>query len=86
MEKFTLFADLLKPKTTKFVTEQKSKEASLKGIRYQQYEVDVAGRTVTVSIPLKESANFEEHLLTFTNEITNDDLKLMLRRFRGIRG
>jgi hypothetical protein len=81
MEKFALFSDIINPKkpTTADVPQ-------VKGIKYQQYEVEVEGKNVTVSIPLKESANFEQHLMSFTKGLTTEDLRLTLRQFRGIRG
>jgi len=55
------------------------------GIDYQQYEVKVDGKPLTVSIPLREAVNFEKYMTESAIQLTRKSLKLILREFRGIR-
>jgi len=55
------------------------------GIEYQEYELTVDGKPQSVSIPLKESENFEKYLTESNIILTRKTLKVILREFRGIR-
>ena len=56
-----------------------------RGIKYQGYEVSLYGEPVTVFIPLKEAAAFEQ-AMPDQDTLNRDQLKRLLRKFRGIRG
>lgn len=56
------------------------------GIEYQEYELEVDGKSATVNIPLREASNFEARIVEFVEPLTRKTVKLLLREFRGIRG
>jgi len=57
------------------------------GIQYQQYDVIVENENITVNIPLRETQNFETHLLKLgTDTISRKLMKQMLRKYRGTQG
>ncbi len=65
----------------------KEEESPLaKGVQYQEYEIHVDGKPLTVNIPLREADNFEVYITEQDTPLTRKSLKLMLRQFRGIRG
>lgn len=66
--------------------EQKETSPFPKGVRYQQYELEVDGAERVINIPLRESENFEAAVGALTSDITGPVLKKLLRDFRGIRG
>lgn len=57
-----------------------------KGVKYQQYEIEVDGKDRIINIPLRESDNFEDAVGKLAGTVTGKDLKTLLRQFRGIRG
>ena len=54
------------------------------GIEYQEYIVEVKGVEQAVFIPLKECDKFEKSLIK-TPSLDDDDLRVILRKHRGIR-
>lgn len=76
-EKFTLLETLSSPKKEK-------KDLLPKGIKYQEYIVEVNNTKEKVFVPLRESGNFEKTL----SEVNLDDqesLQEVLRKHRCIR-
>ncbi len=78
MKDFSLLKRLNKTKD-----EKPSKLAE--GVSYQGYEVEVDGNVQSVSIPLRESDNFEAAVTAQKTPLTRKTLKLLLREYRGIR-
>lgn len=81
MSKFSLFGDLLKPVVE---NNQKPAEPEIK-IAYEEYDVVVEGKEVGVSIPTREVEAFESALLNQGPSLSAEQLREILRQFRGIR-
>ena len=52
-------------------------------IKYQQYIIVIENKDVSVLIPLREVENFERTISDYT-QFTKEDLREILRKFRGI--
>lgn len=56
------------------------------GVKYEEYEVDTYDcGTITVHVPLAESASFEQSLLS-SDVIVRSDIRKLMRKHRGIIG
>jgi len=78
---------LIKTLNTKLHEKEAEKSSPLApGIQYQQYELNVDGKTSTVNIPLREAVRFESYIVETNGSVTRKMLKSLLREFRGIRG
>lgn len=55
------------------------------GVSYQEYVLEINGRDIEVFIPLRECETFEEDLSTQTKYLDDDELRKILRKYRGIR-
>lgn len=75
MENFDLINDLQK-------RSQQSEPENSSNIEYQDYTVKVLGENVLVSVPVRESENFEQ-VIAETPLITKVKLKTILREHRG---
>lgn len=53
------------------------------GIKYEQYDVSVEGKEITVLIPLRECTNFENKI-TQIKDLTPEKLKQVTRELRGL--
>jgi len=79
MEDFSLIYQLNKK-------ESQTSSPLAKNITYQQYEIEVDGAVQVVNIPLRETLNFETAIMEQEKPHTRKSLKLLLRKFRGVRG
>lgn len=82
MTQFSLFEKLLTPKV-EVVSSEKS--ATSRGICYQQYDLEVEGKTININIPIRESQTFENEVTNLSEPLTFVSLKLLLRKYRGTR-
>ena len=62
---------------------QLAKDPNASGIEYQRYDLDVSGTESGVLIPIRESSNFEAHILE-VGRLTQYKLKQIVREFRGL--
>ncbi len=78
MTEFALIEEFQNPNTN-------DKTPLPKGLKYQEYELSLHGEPVTVFVPLKESAAFEQ-AMPDQDTFNRNELKRLLHKFRGIRG
>lgn len=80
MTNFSLIKDLDKNKGKQINPE-------IDRIQYQRFNVNVSGKFIPIEIPVRESENFEKFSEKLKNveryELKNDELKYVLRYFRG---
>lgn len=74
MTNFQLLTELLDPHEP---TPQRTK------IKYQTYELSVEEDVISIGIPLRECERFEQYIQD--NNTIDNNLKNILRKFRGIR-
>lgn len=74
MSKYTLLKNL----------ETESSKPKGTGITYQRYDLPVEDKERGILIPVRECEQFENSLEDF-EELTEKDLKLLLRKHRGLR-
>jgi hypothetical protein len=78
MTKFALIEEFQNPNTD-------DKTPLPRGLKYQEYELSLYGEPITVFVPLKESAAFEQ-AMPKRDTFNRRELKHLLHKFRGIRG
>lgn len=80
MSNFSLIQQL----EAKTVSEETKPELP-KGIKYQEYTIECEGKDVDILIPLREVDAFEATLMEHDKYIDRENLRLILRKHRGLR-
>lgn len=78
MSKYSLLSQL-----DEKAKQEAAKDPNAPNITYQRYDLDIDKKEIGVLIPIRECDNFEARLME-TEKLTNHNLKLIVREFRGL--